>query len=745
MRIVSPGEFPISWLRTRPFQKRGRGNPKTQTRKPEYVDVITAFDIETSRIKEIEQSVMYVWQWAFGTVETGCEYVVIGRTWDEFEAFKRSLLVHLTGEQKMVVFVHNLSYEFCWLRGLERFAPEDVFAVKPRKILYCNMGLLEFRCSYLHSNMSLKEYLKKMQVEHQKRSGAEFDYSKLRFPWTPLTAKELEYCANDVAGLVEAIAAEMKHDGDNLYTFPLTSTGYVRRDAKRVMREVMRGFITSQLPSMEVIELCREAFRGGNCHANRYYANRTIRALKVKDAQGREEYNIHSADRSSSYPDVVCNCPFPVSAFQPHPFHELEDVLNLIEKRHRAVIMRCKIWGVDLKRVDWGCPYLSRDKCRNIRGAEFDNGRILSAEYLETTITDLDLKIIADEYTWTHIEFDNVYSARYGYLPRPLVELCIKYYKLKTELKTAPVDTVETPEQKHEREIIYTKSKNKLNSIYGMMAQWVLKELLIYLQDADGETGQLFEEEGKYKEHLQKEKTGQDQLTDAERKAIRDELKQAALDKYHRRAFLLYQWGVYVTAWARYRLEEGIRLAHGVGADFLYCDTDSVKYIGYIDWDSYNRARIADSKKSGAFAADPSGEVHYMGVYEREHDLCEFRTQGAKKYVTRETPDSPLQATIAGVVKVDENGNPVGGAELEAAGGIDAFKDGFTFIKAGGLEAVYNDKPYGWYEVDGHRLYIGPNVVLKESTYTLGRTADYIRLLERINTKISLDNQELTL
>ena len=731
MRVVTPEEFPIPWLRLRPFQKRGPGNPKSK-KQTEYVDVITALDIETTRIREIEQSVMYVWQWAFGTVETGCDYVVIGRTWEQFEKFKRDIMVHLKPEQKMVCFVHNLSYEFCWLRGLWRFEPNDVFAVKPRKILKANMGNLEFRCSYLHSNMSLKTYLKKMQVEHQKQSGSEFDYSKQRFPWTPLEDKEIPYIVNDVAGLVEAIGAEMAHDGDNLYTFPLTSTGYVRRDAKQAMRQVARGFVTCQLPSMEVIELAREAFRGGNCHANRHFANKTIRALKERLPDGTEAYNIHAADRSSSYPDVVCNCKFPVSAFQPHPFHELEDVLDLIERRGRAVLMRCKLWGVELQREEWGCPYLSRDKCRNVRGAEFDNGRILQAEYLETSITDIDLKIIAKEYTWKHIEFMDVYSARYGYLPRPLVELTIKYYRLKTELKNVKG-----------QEVLYTKSKNKLNSIYGMMAQWVLKELLIYLQDMNGETGQLYEDQSKYEQHLLKEELGVDDLTDEQVEEIEAVLKGEALEKYHKRAFLLYQWGCWVTAWARYRLEEGVELAHGKGADFLYCDTDSVYYIGFIDWEAYNAARIADSKKSGAFATDPKGITHYMGVYEMEHDLCEFRTMGAKKYVKRETPDSPLIATISGVVKEDENGNPVGGAELEAAGGIDAFCDGFTFVKAGGLEAVYNDRPFGDYEIDGHVIYIGPNVVLRESTYTLGRTADYIRLLEGINSKISIDNQEI--
>lgn len=123
--------------------------------------------------------------------------------------------------------------------------------------------------------------------------------------------------------------------------------------------------------------------------------------------------------------------------------------------------------------------------------------------------------------------------------------------------------------------------------------------------------------------------------------------------------------------------------------------------------------------------------------------MCEFRTLGAKKYCCRETPDSPLEATISGVVKYDENGDSVGGAELEAAGGIDAFRDGFVFVKGGGLEAVYNDQPFGEFEIDGHLLYIGPNVVLRDSTYTVGRTADYLRLLEAINAKISIDNQEL--
>lgn len=100
---------------------------------------------------------------------------------------------------------------------------------------------------------------------------------------------------------------------------------------------------------------------------------------------------------------------------------------------------------------------------------------------------------------------------------------------------------------------------------------------------------------------------------------------------------------------------------------------------------------------------------------------------GAKKYVFRETPDDKLVCTIAGVSK------SLGGKELEEHGGITAFHEGFTFDKAGGLEAVYNDNPEKCDIVrDGHQLKVTSNVVLRPSTYTLGLTADYKRLLTEL-------------
>lgn len=666
--VIPPEKFPYDWLYEIPLVKRKQGNQKTRKR-IKYKDVITAFDIETTRLEDVEQSIMYVWQWQFGD-----EYTVVGRTWEQFEAFQRKLKAVLA-DSVLVVFVHNLSYEFQFLRGIYQFSQDEVFAIKSRKVLKCNMHeCFEFRCSYIHSNMNLDTYTKKMGVQHKKLTGT-FDYEKIRYPWTKLSEEEIAYCVHDVQGLVEAIEIEMRHDGDNLYTFPLTSTGYVRRDAKKAMSLVNCSFVKSQLPDYETYKMLREAFRGGNTHANRYYTNYTL-------------HNVHSADRSSSYPDVMCNCRFPISEFYRVGEVEYDEMLTLLGKRQRACLMRASLTGLHLIRVDWGCPYLSLSKCRNIENALEDNGRIISADYLETTITDVDLRIILGEYSFTDIKFYDVATARYGYLPEQLIKTICQYYHYKTELKNVPGQG-----------LLYMKSKNKLNSLYGMCAQDPVKQSILFIEDD-------FKEQNDDEEEL--------------------------LTAYNKKAFLAYQWGVWVTAWARYRLEEGIQLAHGDVNDpnspqFVYCDTDSVKYLGEIDLRKFNKERIKDSKRSGAYATDPNGETHYMGVYEKEHDMCEFRTMGAKKYVYRETPKDKLVCTIAGVSKT------LGGKELEEHGGIAAFQEGFTFDKAGGLEAVYNDKPeIETIEGEGHTLKITSNVVLRPSTYTLGLTADYKRLLTQV-------------
>lgn len=641
-----------------PDAKKPKGNPK-QKAKRTYIDVICAFDIETSTLPG-DQAIMYVWQMQLDT------FTVMGRTWDEFLTFLTELSTK-AGERVLVMWVHNLSFEFQFLQGIYPFEPSDVFAIQFRKILKCTMfHNIEFRCSYLQTNMSLDVFTRKMGCETKKLTGT-FDYKKIRYPDTPLDESEIAYCINDVRSLVEAIKIEMESEQDNIETIPITSTGYVRRQAKKTMR-TMYGFyswISDQLPDYDLYCVMREAFRGGNTHASRFYSGQILK-------------DVHSIDRSSSYPDVLVNCKFPVSKFRYRPSLTLETLQKEIRKNHKAAVFRIAFENIQLIDDFYPCPYLSRDKCREIKSVLCDNGRVLKAAHLETSLTDIDLEIIESQYTWDSAIIWDVYTARYGYLPSVFRDLVNYYYKQKTQLKGIAG-----------QEIFYDKFKNKVNALYGMCAQDPVKDSIVY----DYQLPDLYTLAGNDPSEL--------------------------LEKSNRKAFLSYAVGVWCTAHARRELQEMIDLA---GLQFVYADTDSVKYIGSIDYSEYNDRIKARSIANGAFADDPKGVRHYMGIYEKDADYQEFITLGAKKYAYK--IDGHIKVTCAGVNK------KIGGEELERRGGLEAFKPGFTFYDAGGTEALYNDHTDMYTISDtGKKIHITPNVVIKESTYTLGVTGEYMRIL----------------
>ena len=647
------------------YQHRPVGNVGHKIRYV-YKDVITAFDIETTNYKELEQSFMYIWQWHFDGIGT-----VFGRTWVEFTEFQKRLRDRLYG-MHLMVYVHNLSFEFQFLKGIYKFTNDEIFSLDRRRILKCTMhNAFEFRCSYLLTNMSLALFLKKMNVTSQKLSGEEFDYNKYRYPWTEINENELAYCRNDVEGLVQGVKVLMKSENDTLYNIPLTSTGYVRRDAKRAMHSVYRGTAKSIIPDFDCFCMLHDAFRGGNTHGNRYYA-------------GKIMHNVKSFDRSSSYPSELCNSLFPMKPFSTIRIRDREHLETLIYTREKPLLFMITFYDIELKRADWGCPYIPFSKLHSPEGTVKDNGRILKAEELTMTITDVDYRIINDEYKFSDIRIYKAYYSSYGMLPKQLRDNVISYFKDKTELKGV-----------EGQEIYYTKQKNKLNSNYGMMAQNPVRDVIAFENNTF---------------HVQEQT-----LEEMEEKFWKENNKD----------FLSYAWGVWTTANARYELEKGIKIAHDQGI-FLYTDTDSVKGIGEFDLSGYNSKMMHDSIEHGATAYTPKGELKAMGVYEEEDEMSEFITLGAKKYAYRLKENNKLYITIAGVNKIK------GAEELEDAGGLDAFHTGFIFKKGGGLESKYNDNVNKEIFIDGHKLSITDNVYMCDSTYTLGVGSDYATLLDNI-------------
>ena len=221
-----------------------------ESKRTEYFNIPAAFDIEASswmtgnyeddNVRHF--ATMYIWQ--FGLNGS----VIFGRTWDEFGYLIEKLekVLHLNKKRHLIIYIHNLGYEFQWIRRW--FDWDKVFAIKNRRPVYAISGGIEFRCSYFLSNYALayigEELLQKYPVH---KLVGDLDYRLIRHSATPLTTKELAYCFNDVKVLMSYIQEKIENDGD-ITKIPLTNPGYVRN----YCRSECFGTSISQLTEEEI-------------------------------------------------------------------------------------------------------------------------------------------------------------------------------------------------------------------------------------------------------------------------------------------------------------------------------------------------------------------------------------------------------------------------------------------------------------------------------------------------------------
>lgn len=610
---------------------------------------------------------MYHWQFCLD------DEVVFGRTWAEFSTLLSTLStrMNLDDKHRLVIWVHNLPFEFQFFRKFvnvtESFCKDDH---KPLKIVIS--GGIEFRDSYALSNMSLEKFCKnERNVIHYKMSGDDFDYDRIRTALTPLSNNEMAYCYNDVRGLCECIRSRM-HD-DTLASMPMTSTGYVRRLYRNAMHQNKdnRFILQNGKLSSKLYKMLRRAFRGGDCHANIRYSNQTLQ-------------NISSWDISSSYPGVLMTEKYPMGKWiyvSPGYFKRHQD-----EFKDHAILLSLRYENIRYT-TPYGNPYISESKCDHVpvneenRGINIviDNGRIGFASWLEMTITDIDWKIIEEEYTYEKRYVREIWVCLKDYLPEEFRNVLRDLFIQKTTLKNDPDHAYE-----------YNRSKERINASYGMTVQRIDQTNWTY------ENGEYHAEDPDLEEQLV---------------------------KYYKskNSFLRYEWGVWCTAYARQRLRMGLRIA---GKRFVYCDTDSVKCDGSFkkEFEKLNQDLQKKAEDAKAYAYDKDGNIHFMGVYEYEGCYDKFRTLGAKKYAYQ--IGDTVTTTIAGV-------NKKRGQEFFTSEGIDALKDGTVIPESGHLVAYYNDDDPHMITVDHCEMLTASNIALVDDTYTVGITSDYADLLKK--------------
>ena len=581
-----------------------------------YYNLAMSFDIETSSfyedkngviytnddyrklkhtVKADKKAIMYIWQFAIE------DNVIIGRTWNDFLYFCKKLYDFLNlKERYIIVYVHNLSYEFQFI--CKWFNWVDIFADSERKPIKAMTDThFIFKCSYRLSGYSLEVLANNLKSHNIKKMVGDLDYNLIRNSKTPISKEELKYCENDVL-IVTSYIDEQINEFGNIEKIPLTQTGKVRRYVRKqcFQNKEYQYFIKELTIEKPEYMLLKNAFMGGFTHCNAMYTNKICK-------------NVTSYDFTSSYPTVLISEKYPMSKGKEVYITTETELLNLIKNY-------CVLVDLQFTNIKTSFMYeqiISYSKCRNVKNPLINNGRIVQADTLTITCTDIDFLNIKDFYKWDKIKIGLCYIYKKDYLPREFIKTILHLYKSKTELKG--VDG---------KEVEYLHSKELLNSLYGMCVTSIVHDTVSF--------------------------NGNEWTT--ENGNLDEELKNYNTDKNR---FLFYHWGVWCTAYARNNLYTGIKECRD---DYIYSDTDSIKIFNAdkhkIYFEEYNKWIVQKLEKCLKHHNIPidyispktiKGESKTLGIWDFDGFYTDFKTLGAKRYIFRK--DNKLSITVCGLSK----------------------------------------------------------------------------------------------
>lgn len=571
-----------------------------------YYDISCALDTETTN-RIIDDEHKYSWIYIF-QIMIGDTFITC-RTFDELaDVFTNIKNTYgLNEKNRIIIYVHNLPFEFQFMRTEFRFS--ECLARKNRtvfKVFFDDYGI-EFRDSLILSGMSLAKTAENLTwPEHLsiRKLKGDLDYSKIRLPCTDITPTELAYCYNDVK-IICAYIDEQRDYYKGITNIPLTNTGRVRREVKKnCFRKVVDPKThKKRIPYKDLMNrltlgvreygYAKQAFLGGYTHANARYSKKLLT-------------DVHSIDFTSSYPTVMISEKYPMSKgayikLDMDSYTEFETYLNQCE---RVAVVMVELWDIETK-PDIPDDYIPCSRLMTPKGEQImnNNGRVHKADYAKLIVTSVDLAQIVSCYNYSKIHIIDGYFYYIDYLPKEIIESVLEFYEKKTTLKGVKGKEAE-----------YLLHKGMLNSCYGMCVTDIV---------SDGEQCTY----NKGWEHI-------------------DQDVAECIDQYNNNPnrFLFYVWGIFVTAYARNNLFNGIKT---IGRDYVYCDTDSIKFLNmdahkaYIE--DYNRNIIKKCTEClEHWGFDPAmlapknqkGVKKQIGIWDYEGKYDHFKTNGCKRYLT---------------------------------------------------------------------------------------------------------------
>lgn len=669
----------------------------------EVAELFCGLDIETTTITTNEGNHLafaYHFQISIGTPRVLNIYLF--RKWEHVLDFIDAMADHYQLDEKHHILcgIANMGFEFSFFQHRLRWdeGEYDFFAKERYKPLKATYRGIEFREVLSITGGSLaqlaKDYCytqKLVAIDENGKKVSDLDYKKIRNSRTPLTDLEEQYCINDVVILSEFMWWMFNEFIRIEHYIPMTFTSILHREINMQLKEncrardqrlhLQRGssydgwlsFLHSLQPTEEEYSLYMDfLFRGGYVHGEALHTG--IDGLKAL-----------MDDLTSSYPTRMSLDYCPMSPFKPCEFSE-EKVYT------KCLIIHAQF---DYIRATTNHTLESKNKIPYSIGAQWDNGRLISADLIEVYLTEKDYQLYKMFYKWEGMTVLDCKEAKRGEYPKYVLKVLHHHYQRKEYLKrTGQKETT-----------AYQISKARCNSVYGDLVKRLRKSKTTF----DNDLGWI------------------------------EDPTPVDYEKEMLKAILSPFWGIWVTAGARYEVCSMIYKLSKVTSVY-YCDTDSLKYKPShkaCQIIKHYNASIRRHRKNRKLRSE---YFNGLGEFDRECNgqVVEFKMLGAKRYLY--IYEGKAYATIAGMPKTSISEIGTDPQDI-----IEHFNvEGFYLPpeKSGKLTTSYTDEPYS-YNIDGEVMHELSGVALYEIPFTLSISEEFSSHISMLQSEAETENKYL--
>ena len=644
-------------------------------KRKDFSNIIYGLDIETTTIELNDKNGSFMYSFCVGCLNLDNAFyknLYLGRTYNDLDNYLFNLNESAVTEDKQyIIYIHNFSYEFSFFSNnsefFKKYNSNDIklsLFLKANKPLYVRCGNLEFRCSYLLLDKSIRAIGKDIGLEK-----LDFNYTKIRTPLTRLEDKEIEYNYRDVEIMLKGVYRlyNLNEYITNANQIPYTKTGIMRFNCEQNPQVNVTNEYTNKYgetkkskcmrlnkylcglekaKTKEQLLFWETLFQGGLVYSNAKYIGEVLKILA-------------SFDFASDYPFQMLTRYFP-SEFEEYKGNNKV----MLEKCLRNVTEKNLVYNKPLRTMFNAVVAINNIKAkfeftpigtskieeieplRNMLNCKIINGKIheinTPVKMYVTCIDMITLKLFYD-FDLLEVEYLEV-AKRYRksnqfkinsilYLAKQKIEFKV-YNELVENMNTYHIYTEKEIQDDHFRNMInnetnyfsqlssakklYLDVKSDLNALYGDNAQHLLHERFYY-DDIEREWKSELETFEEYK------------------------------NAQHKTSYI---YGLYVPQYARASI---LYIAYKFitnGLNVYYIDTDSIKTddtpLAHKLVKEFNKLQMLNLK---------GYEWTKFGQLEREYTAVKFASLGTKSYIKLEYDNDKnpvVKATISGLPKATE-------------------------------------------------------------------------------------------